>query len=136
MTDERKPKTSKGTKSVLKQLFSRKSRISFISSEETSPSDKNLSDIAVSRDTSELDSNMKPAVSENEEPNYPLFVGMYEFSSRTDDDLGFKKGDLLYIINTDDDDDWWYARSKHTGQEGYIPSNHVVEFESQLDTEV
>ena len=134
MTDERKPKTSKGTKSVLKQLLSRKSRTSFISSEDTSSSGENLSDIVVSRNTTELDSNMKPAVSENE-PNYPLFVGMHEFSSRTDDDLGFKKGDLLYIINTDDDD-WWYAKSKCTGQEGYIPSNHVVEFESQLDTEV
>ena len=71
----------------------------------------------------------------------PLFIGMYDYSSKTDDELSFKKGDLLYIINTDEndddvDDDWWYARSKHTGQEGYIHSSYVIEFESQLDTEV
>ena len=67
------------------------------------------------------------------EPSYPLFVGKYDYSSRTDDDLGFKKGDLLYIINTDDPD-WWHARSKNTGQEGYIPSNYVAEHGS-LDAE-
>ena len=26
------------------------------------------------------------------EPNYPLFVGKYDYDSRTDDDLSFKKG--------------------------------------------
>ena len=67
------------------------------------------------------------------EPNYPLFVGKYDYSSRTDDDLSFKKGDLLYIINTDEGD-WWFARSKHTGQEGYIPNNYVAEYKS-LDAE-
>ena len=67
------------------------------------------------------------------EPNYPLFVGKYDYASRTNDDLSFKKGDLLYIINTDEGD-WWYARSKHTGQEGYIPNNYVAEHKS-LDAE-
>ena len=101
----------KSRKSVFKQLPSRKTP----TESKTTPSDD------VSGKASELNSNTNP-----------LFVGMYNYSSRTDDDLGFKKGDLLYIINTDDDD-WWYARSKRTGQEGYIPSNHV---KSQLDTEV
>ena len=67
------------------------------------------------------------------EPNFPLFVGKYDYSSRTDDDLSFKKGDLLYIINTDEGD-WWFARSKSTGQEGYIPNNYVAEYKS-LDAE-
>lgn len=26
------------------------------------------------------------------EPNYPVFVGKYDYDSRTDDDLSFKKG--------------------------------------------
>ena len=26
------------------------------------------------------------------EPNYPLYVGKYDYDSRTDDDLSFKKG--------------------------------------------
>ena len=63
------------------------------------------------------------------EPNYPLYVGKYNYLSRTDDDLNFKKGDLLYIINTDAGD-WWFAKSKQTGQEGYIPCNYVVKYKS------
>ena len=69
----------------------------------------------------------------SKEPKYPLFVAKYSYSSRTDDDLSFKKGDLLYIINTDEGD-WWFARSRQTGQDGYIPNNYVAEYKS-LDAE-
>ena len=69
----------------------------------------------------------------SKEPNYPLFVAKYGYSSRTDDDLGFEKGDLLYIIDAEEAD-WWFARSKQTYQEGYIPSNFVAEYGS-LDAE-
>ena len=65
--------------------------------------------------------------------NYPVYVGKYDYDSRTDDDLSFKKGDLMYIISTDEGD-WWFARSKDNGKEGYIPSNYVAEFKS-LDAE-
>jgi len=51
-------------------------------------------------------------------------VAKFKYSSRTNDDLGFKKGEMLYILNTDDDD-WWLARNK-SNKEGYIPSNHVA----------
>ena len=61
------------------------------------------------------------------EPDYPLYVGKYDYDRWLDDDLSFKKGDLMYILNTDDED-WWLARSKETGKEGYIPSNHVAEW--------
>lgn len=61
-------------------------------------------------------------------PNYPLFVGKYDYTRRANDDLGFKKGDLLYILNTDDED-WWLA-SDTANREGYIPSNHVAMFSS------
>lgn len=65
--------------------------------------------------------------------NYPVYVGKYDYDSRTDDDLSFKKGDLMYIISTDEGD-WWFARSKDSGREGYIPSNYVAEWKS-LDAE-
>lgn len=29
-----------------------------------------------------------------QEPNYPVYVGKYDYDSRTDDDLSFKKGTL------------------------------------------
>ena len=68
----------------------------------------------------------------NKEPscasNHPLFVGKFNYMSRTNTDLGFTKGELLYILSTDDED-WWLA-SNTSGQEGYIPSNHVAIFGS------
>ena len=68
-----------------------------------------------------------------QEFNYPIFVGKYDYDSRTDDDLSFRKGDLLYVISVDEGD-WWFARSKDSGKEGYIPSNYVAEWKS-LDAE-
>ena len=70
-----------------------------------------------------------------EELTHPLFVGKYDYSSRTDNDLSFRKGELLYVMNPDEGD-WWFARSKQTGQEGYIPSNYVAELKSDLDIEM
>ena len=63
------------------------------------------------------------------EQKFSLFVAKHDYSARTDEDLSFKKGDLLYIMNTYDGD-WWYARSKDTGQEGYVPSNYVADYNS------
>ena len=67
------------------------------------------------------------------EPNYPLYIGLFDYSARASDDISFKKGDLLYVLSTDESADWWLARAKHSDQEGYIPSNYVAEFKS-LDT--
>ncbi len=68
-----------------------------------------------------------------DKPGLTIYVGKYDYESRTDDDLSFKKGDLMHIISTDEGD-WWFAKSKDTGKEGYIPSNYVAEWKS-LDAE-
>ena len=60
---------------------------------------------------------------------YPLFVAAYDFSLEENGFLDFKKGDLLYIMNTDKGS-WWFAKSMHTGQEGFIPNNYVTEYKS------
>jgi len=52
------------------------------------------------------------------------YIAMYDYDARTDEDLSFRKGDQLFILNTDGD--WWQARSVRTGQEGYVPSNYVA----------
>ena len=62
------------------------------------------------------------------ESSYPLFVAKYDCVPETDDKLGFKKGELLYVISTRESD-WWFARVKHSGCEGYIPSNFVADLE-------
>ncbi|CAB4061622.1 FRK [Lepeophtheirus salmonis] len=57
------------------------------------------------------------------------FVALYDYDARTDEDLTFKKGEHLEIIN-DGQGDWWYARSRSTKLEGYIPSNYVAKLKS------
>lgn len=66
--------------------------------------------------------------------NMKTFVALYDYDARTDEDLSFKKGDLLEILN-DTQGDWWYARAKSSRaagakSEGYIPSNYVARVKS------
>lgn len=65
---------------------------------------------------------------ESEPPN-AVFVALYDYDARTDEDLSFRKGEQLEILN-DTQGDWWLARSKKTRQEGYIPSNYVARLRS------
>lgn len=58
-----------------------------------------------------------------------IFVALYDYDARTDEDLSFRKGEHLEILN-DTQGDWWLARSKKTRQEGYIPSNYVAKLKS------
>jgi len=66
---------------------------------------------------------------EGSQPSGKVFVALYDYDARTDEDLSFKKGEHLEIIN-DTQGDWWFARSKTTKQEGYIPSNYVAKLKS------
>lgn len=75
-----------------------------------------------------------PPVPEPENPsssnvNTKIFVALYDYDARTDEDLSFRKGEHLEILN-DTQGDWWLARSKATKQEGYIPSNYVAKLKS------
>lgn len=62
-------------------------------------------------------------------PGAKIFVALYDYDARTDEDLSFRKGEHLIILN-DTQGDWWFARSKATKLEGYIPSNYVAKLES------
>ncbi|KAF5301643.1 hypothetical protein FQA39_LY10690 [Lamprigera yunnana] len=66
---------------------------------------------------------------EPDPPNAKIFVALYDYDARTDEDLSFRKGEHLEILN-DTQGDWWLARSKRTRQEGYIPSNYVAKLKS------
>lgn len=55
----------------------------------------------------------------------PLYVAKYDYDARTDEDLGFKKGELLYILD-DSEGNWWKARSKVSNKEGYVPNNYIA----------
>uniref|UniRef100_A0A667ZJK4 Tyrosine-protein kinase n=1 Tax=Myripristis murdjan TaxID=586833 RepID=A0A667ZJK4_9TELE len=58
-----------------------------------------------------------------------LFVALYDYEARTEDDLSFRKGEKFQIINSTEGD-WWDARSLTTGGNGYIPSNYVAPVDS------
>lgn len=60
---------------------------------------------------------------------YPVYIALYDYDARTQDDLSFRKGELLEVIDSKQGD-WWLARSKVTKLEGYIPSNYVAKFKS------
>ncbi|XP_061520415.1 tyrosine-protein kinase Fgr isoform X2 [Phycodurus eques] len=58
-----------------------------------------------------------------------LFIALYGYDARTEDDLTFQKGEKFQIINNTEGD-WWEARSLDTGNAGYIPSNYVAPVDS------
>ena len=58
-----------------------------------------------------------------------LFVAKYDYDARTDEDLSFKKGEILEIVD-DTCGDWWRARSRSSLMEGYVPNNFVAEVKS------
>ena len=59
-------------------------------------------------------------------PQGPIFIALFDYEQRTNEDLSFTKGERLEIVNNTDGD-WWQARSLDTFREGYIPSNYVAE---------
>ena len=60
--------------------------------------------------------------------NVKIFVALYDYDARRAEDLSFKKGEHLIIIDNKQGD-WWYARSKSTAKEGYIPSNYIAKLQ-------
>lgn len=57
------------------------------------------------------------------------FIALYDYDSRTVEDLSFAKGEKFHILNNSEGD-WWEARSLRTGRTGYIPSNYVAPLNS------
>lgn len=55
-----------------------------------------------------------------------LYIALYDYDARTQEDLSFRKGEILEVNNEDLANDWWRARSRDTGGEGFIPSNYVA----------
>uniref|UniRef100_A0A8C9V766 Tyrosine-protein kinase n=1 Tax=Scleropages formosus TaxID=113540 RepID=A0A8C9V766_SCLFO len=51
-------------------------------------------------------------------------IALYDYEAVHHEDLSFKKGDRLKILQ--ESGEWWFAASPSTGKEGYIPSNYVA----------
>lgn len=54
-----------------------------------------------------------------------VFIALYDYDARTNEDLSFKKGERLQVVDNTDSD-WWLAKSLATHKDGYIPSNYVA----------
>lgn len=78
--------------------------------------------------------NMALPPTPGEKPGY-VYVALYDYTARTENDLSFNAGDKLEPLRKEED--WWYARGItgiSANKEGYIPANYVAPIES-LDAE-
>lgn len=60
----------------------------------------------------------------------PLYIALYDYDARTEDDLSFAKGEILEVDPDDLKNDWWRAKSRESGKSGFIPSNYVAAHET------
>ncbi|XP_070700574.1 tyrosine-protein kinase Lyn isoform X2 [Pempheris klunzingeri] len=61
-----------------------------------------------------------------------IMVSLYPYEAMHPDDLGFKKGEKMKIL--EEHGEWWKAKSLTTNKEGFIPSNYVGQADS-METE-
>uniref|UniRef100_A0A4W5M5H0 Tyrosine-protein kinase n=1 Tax=Hucho hucho TaxID=62062 RepID=A0A4W5M5H0_9TELE len=54
-----------------------------------------------------------------------IVIALYPYDAKHNDDLGFKKGDRLKVL--EEHGEWWKAKSLTSKKEGFIPSNYVAE---------
>lgn len=57
------------------------------------------------------------------------YVALYDYDARTSEDLSFRKGDRLVIIDDHSLGEWWLAINEHNLQ-GYVPSNFLAKTNS------
>ncbi|CAO2628006.1 Tyrosine-protein kinase FRK [Lemmus lemmus] len=70
-----------------------------------------------------------PETPRSEEPQRShghYFVALFDYEARTEEDLSFRAGDKLQVLDTSHEG-WWLARHLEKQLQGYIPSNYVAE---------
>ncbi|XP_070504309.1 uncharacterized protein RtGEF isoform X2 [Chironomus tepperi] len=60
----------------------------------------------------------------------------FSFKGSNNDELCFKKGDLIVLTNRDEDGAWWEGTAVESGMTGWFPSNYVSEYKTQPPTDV
>uniref|UniRef100_A0A3P8TUT7 Osteoclast-stimulating factor 1 n=1 Tax=Amphiprion percula TaxID=161767 RepID=A0A3P8TUT7_AMPPE len=48
-------------------------------------------------------------------------TGKYDFTAKADDELSFRKGDILKVLSPQDE----WCKAEINGQEGYVPQNYI-----------
>ncbi|XP_072297062.1 tyrosine-protein kinase Lyn [Eucyclogobius newberryi] len=67
-----------------------------------------------------------------EEQNGKEVVGLYPYAGAHADDLHFRKGEKLIVL--EEHGEWWKAKSLESNREGFIPSNYVAQVDT-METE-
>ncbi|XP_078411299.1 protein-tyrosine kinase 6-like isoform X2 [Cetorhinus maximus] len=73
--------------------------------------------------------------SDSLETRHTVYMALYDFRARSSDELTFRAGEELEILNDDDRSSgtWWFARKRNCSngeRTGYIPYNYVAKKES------
>ncbi|KAI6218058.1 Tyrosine-protein kinase [Aphelenchoides besseyi] len=58
-------------------------------------------------------------------PGEEQVIALYPYESRSDGDLSFKKGDVMFLLESSNSD-WWFVRTKDGQRQGYVPKNFVA----------
>ncbi|CAL4070849.1 unnamed protein product, partial [Meganyctiphanes norvegica] len=66
---------------------------------------------------------------QNSESNGELYIALYDYEKRDNDEITIREGDTLHILNKDDAN-WWLACHKTTHEEGYVPENIIAVVDS------
>lgn len=59
-----------------------------------------------------------------------VLIALFDYEARTNEDLGFVKGEHMETTTDYMTEDWWLVRSKSSKRIGYVPSNYVAELKS------
>ncbi|OAF71046.1 hypothetical protein A3Q56_01221 [Intoshia linei] len=62
---------------------------------------------------------------------------LYDYQARHDEDLSFRKGDIMEIVGDTENCDWWYARRLNSLNSlcGFIPSNYVKKHDDNPESQ-
>ncbi|XP_015209023.2 tyrosine-protein kinase Lyn isoform X2 [Lepisosteus oculatus] len=69
---------------------------------------------------------------EEQQETGKIVVALYPYEAIHQDDLGFKKGEKLKVL--EEHGEWWKAKSLTSRKEGFIPSNYVAQVNT-METE-
>ena len=56
----------------------------------------------------------------------PIYIALYDYEARSDDDLQFRKGEKMEVLDMSEGD-WWHVKSLLTGNLGFVPSNYLAD---------
>lgn len=92
-----------------------------------------LNDTTLPTNAENLNRQLCENLETDSQDNSNMFVAMFDYDARGKEELSFKKGEKMEIVE-ETKNNWWLATSKTTKLKGMIPSNFVAKLNS-IDAE-